>query len=127
MSGAPEAFVGEALKQIRRQDAAAFGISNLAGNAVETRHAELNVECLTVLVAHAVSVMVETRHAACAINVSDRSVGLPRELLVVDDDEPIGVLAVERLPQRAPGNADRAARTGKGIHTRVHARALGRL
>src|SRR5215475_4118 len=127
MSGAPEAFVGEALKQIRRQNAAALGISNLAGNAVETRHAELNIECLAVLVAHVVEVMVETRQSAFVINEFDSPAGLPREVLVVDDNEPIGMLAVERLPQRAPSNADRAARTGKGVHTRVHVRALGRL
>src|SRR5262245_9757948 len=127
MGGAPEAFVGEALKQIRRQNAAALGISNLAGNAVETRHAKLNIECPAVLVAHLVEVMVETRQLAFVINEFDSPAGLPREVLVVDDNEPIGMLAVERLPQRAPSNADRAARTGKGVHTRVHVRALGRL
>src|SRR5262245_3089269 len=127
MSVAPETLVGEAFEQIRRQNTLAIGILNLAGNAMETRHAELTIELPTVLVAHAVEVMVETWQSASVVDEIYGSLGFPCEPLVVDNNQPISVFPVESLAHCVPGEADWTTRTGKGIHPAIYGEGLGRL
>src|SRR5262249_13920708 len=94
---------------------------------MKARHSELMIERLAVLVTHVVKVMVEMRKAAPLIDQIDRSLGLACEILVLDHNEPIGVLTVNGFPNGVPGKANRTARTGKGVQPSVHGQGLGRL